>query len=146
LEEGAFTLLELMIVVVILGIVVGILIFNFQGITQEAKESVVKSDLRAIKSALIIYENHFNSLPPVDSWEECLKRDRPRIIDRVPQDPFHPQGKKYTYKLNTDSPTGRTYVVLSVGKNGEVDTEVYYDRVVSSGDDYFVTNARKIEE
>ena len=143
--RGGFTLLELMLVVAVLGIIAAILIFNLQGLSEEAKESVAKSDLRNLKSALILYENHFNALPPEDEWEEALKRDNPRIIDRVPPDPFSPTGDKYVYKLNTDSPPSRTYVVLSVGKNGKVDTEVYYDRVVSGGDDYFVTNAREVQ-
>ncbi|MCD6219184.1 prepilin-type N-terminal cleavage/methylation domain-containing protein [Candidatus Calescamantes bacterium] len=140
-----FTLLELMIVIAVLGILAAVLIVNLQGVSREAKTSVAKSDLRTLKTALILYESHFNSLPPQSTWESSLQADRPRIIDRVPQDPFSQEGEKYIYKLNTDSPAGKTYVVLSVGENGKDDTLVFYDRVNKGEDDLIATNARVIE-
>ena len=140
-----FTLLELMIVVAVLAILAAILVVNLGGVSAEAKNSVAKSDLRTLKTALILYENHFNSFPPVNDWESCLQKDEPRVIDRISADPFNQNGEKYIYKLNTDSPSGKTYVVLSVGKNGSDDTQVFYDRVVKGKDDLIATNARKVE-
>ncbi len=140
-----FTLLELMIVVAVLGILAAVLILNLQGISGDAKTSVAKSDLRTLKTAVVLYESHFNALPPQSYWEKALQEDEPRIIDRVPADPYNQQGGKYIYKLNTDAPAGKTYVVLSVGKNGKDDTQVFYDRVIKGSDDYLVTNARRIE-
>ncbi len=143
--KRGFTLLELMVVIAVVAILAALLVINLQGISADAKNSVAKSDLRNIKTALIMYEAHFNLLPPQEDWEECLQNDDPRIIDRIPPDPWSPSGDKYRYKLNSDSPAGKTYVVLSVGANGVEEVKVYYDRVTDKGDDIIVTNARSLE-
>lgn len=54
-KKRAFTLVELVIVIVILGILAGVAAISFSNVTKDAKESVAKANLRAVKSALQMY-------------------------------------------------------------------------------------------
>ncbi len=55
-KDGAgFTLIELLIVVAIIGVLATLLMANFIGVRQRARDAQRKSDLRQIQSALEIY-------------------------------------------------------------------------------------------
>lgn len=54
-RKNGFTLVEILIVVVILGILAAIVIPQFSSASQEAKESNLKSNLQAIRSQVQLY-------------------------------------------------------------------------------------------
>lgn len=60
--EG-FTLIELLIVVAIIGIFAALLMANFIGIRQRARDAQRKSDLRQIQSALELYRSDIGGYP-----------------------------------------------------------------------------------
>lgn len=62
-KQSGFTLLELLIVVVIIGILAVLIIPNLASGPQRARDSQRKSDLRNIKTALETYYNDNNSYP-----------------------------------------------------------------------------------
>jgi general secretion pathway protein G len=64
--EKGFTLVEILIVVVILGILAAIVIPQFTSASTEAKESALKSDLQAIRSQIELYKIHHNDELPGD--------------------------------------------------------------------------------
>jgi len=64
LQSKAFTLVELMIVVAILGILAAIVIPEFQGHIQQAKESAAKDNLRLLRETIERYAIEHNSVPP----------------------------------------------------------------------------------
>ena len=144
--RGGFTLMELMIVVAVLAIIAAILIPNFRGITAEAKNSTAKADLRNLKMAVILYQNQFNVLPDdssIEKFEECLQNYSPRVVDRVPADPWSPDGSKYHYDV---SPDGTTFGIWSVGQNGTSETTIGDDSCTfgANADDIVATNAANI--
>ena len=64
--KSGFTLVEILIVVVILGILAAIVIPQFTGASTEAKESALVSDLQAIRSQIELYKiQHNDELPGV---------------------------------------------------------------------------------
>jgi general secretion pathway protein G len=66
--EKGFTLVEILIVVVILGILAAIVIPQFTGASTEAKESSLVSDLQAVRSQVELYKIHHNdNLPGTDA-------------------------------------------------------------------------------
>ena len=62
--KKGFTLVEILIVVVILGILAAIVIPQFTSASTEASESALVSDLQAIRSQIELYKiHHMDSLP-----------------------------------------------------------------------------------
>jgi len=65
--KSGFTLVEILIVVVILGILAAIVIPQFTSASTEAKESALVSDLQAIRSQIELYKiQHNDNLPGTD--------------------------------------------------------------------------------
>lgn len=63
-RRGGFTLVELLIVVIIIGILAGIAIPQFQSAASEAREAAVLQNLTQIRSALELYRiQHDESYP-----------------------------------------------------------------------------------
>ncbi|MHC4912422.1 MAG: type II secretion system protein [Planctomycetota bacterium] len=62
--KSGFTLVEILIVVVILGILAAIVIPQFTSASTEAKESALVSDLQSIRSQIELYKIHHNDEIP----------------------------------------------------------------------------------
>jgi general secretion pathway protein G len=62
-EEGGFTLIELMIVIVILGILAGIVLFAVGGITDRGTTAACKTDLSTIQTGVEAYYAKQGSYP-----------------------------------------------------------------------------------
>src|SRR3954470_19525968 len=54
-EEGGFTLIELMIVIVILGVLAGIVLFAVGGITDRGTSAACKTDVSTIQTGVEAY-------------------------------------------------------------------------------------------
>jgi general secretion pathway protein G len=63
-NQNAFTLIELLIVVIILGILAAVVIPQFQDATTEAKESVLMNHLSTFRSAIELYNAEHRSTYP----------------------------------------------------------------------------------
>jgi general secretion pathway protein G len=64
-NKGGFTLVEILIVVVILGILAAIVIPQFTNASTEAKESALVSDLQSVRSQINLYKvQHNNDMLP----------------------------------------------------------------------------------
>lgn len=64
MSKKAFTLVELMIIVAILGIMAAIVIPTLQGHSVQAKESAAKDNLRTIRSQVELYKMQHNGTNP----------------------------------------------------------------------------------
>jgi prepilin-type N-terminal cleavage/methylation domain-containing protein len=62
-EEGGFTLIELMIVIVILGILAGIVLFAVGGITDRGTTAACKTDVSTIQTGVEAYYAKHGSYP-----------------------------------------------------------------------------------
>ena len=104
-SKKGFTLVELLIVIVILGILAAIVIARFAGATKESKEANLKGNLRTLRSSLETYKanSKSNSYPPTlsDLWDGTeTDVDSKTFLERTPIDPF--------YRLNSTSLTTGT--------------------------------------
>jgi prepilin-type N-terminal cleavage/methylation domain-containing protein len=63
-DQGGFTLIELMIVIIILGVLAGIVIFSVRGITDRGNVAACKADLSAITTAVEAYRTQNPGFPP----------------------------------------------------------------------------------
>jgi prepilin-type N-terminal cleavage/methylation domain-containing protein len=62
-DQGGFTLIELMIVIIILGVLAGIVIFSVRGITDRGNVAACKTDLSSITTAVEAYRTQTGSFP-----------------------------------------------------------------------------------
>jgi type II secretion system protein G len=88
-----FTLVEILIVVVILGILAAIVIPQFTNASTEAKESNLKSNLQSVRAQLELYKLRNNDLPPTDAADFVTKmttKDANGMcyLPSVPANPF----------------------------------------------------------
>ena len=81
-EKKGFTLVELIIVIIILGILAALAIPQFMTSTADAKESTLKGDLAVLRNAInLYYHEHDNTYPGAKkedgSGDDTLAADNP---------------------------------------------------------------------
>jgi general secretion pathway protein G len=63
-RDAGFTLIEILIVVVILGILAAIVVPQFSNAALVARENTMKDDLRYLRTQVIVYKAQHNDTPP----------------------------------------------------------------------------------
>ncbi len=134
--QNGFTLIELMIVIVIIGILATLLIPRIMERPEEARRIKAKADIKTIESALKLYKIDTGNYPTTEQGLEALMRkpDTPPVPkkwrdggylegDAVPKDPW---GNPYYYTASSSSGTGslsgtsgRDYEITSYGHDGQ---------------------------
>lgn len=97
LNKKGFTLIELLIVVGIIGILATLLMANFIGVRQRARDAQRKSDLRQIQSSFEIYRSDQNTYPnALPNCGSSLTGGSPAntYMQKVPCDPV---GSSYSF-------------------------------------------------
>ncbi len=103
--KKGFTLVEILIVVVILGILAAIVIPQFTEASTEAKQASLRSDLQTVRSQIELYKIQHNDVLPGQgtgggSWVECMTgstdvtgdptgTDYGPYIQQLPMNPFN---------------------------------------------------------
>src|SRR6267154_610700 len=119
----AFTLIEIMVVVVILGILAATIIPQFIGTTHDAKVSAAKAHVAELESALERFYVHMDRYPAVEEGLKALvdppagdtdKKWRGPYIKQLRDDPW---GHPYQYRVpGTHHPT--SFDIWSRGADG----------------------------
>jgi general secretion pathway protein G len=132
---NGFTLIEMMVVVVILGVLAALVVPKIMGRPDEARIVKVKHDIRAIEAALKLYKLDNYVYPSTDQGLEALVtkpqgEPEPRqwkeggYLDRLPKDPWGTdylylspgtQGEMDIYSLGADGQTGGSGVNADIG-------------------------------
>jgi general secretion pathway protein G len=114
-RRRGFTLIEIMVVIVILGILAGLIVPRVLERPDEARAVAAKSDIAAIMQALKFYRLDNQRYPTTEQGLAAL-------VTRPLQPPVPPNWKPngYLERLPRD-PWGHNYQYLSPGLRGEVD-------------------------
>ncbi|AMJ56405.1 MULTISPECIES: type II secretion system major pseudopilin GspG [Stenotrophomonas] len=112
-RQGGFTLIEIMVVVVIIGILAALVVPKVMGRPDQAKVTVARGDLKAIASALEMYRLDNRSYPDTQQGLEALVQRPPTGADN-----WNPEG--YLARMPVD-PWGNPYLYLAPGSKGAYD-------------------------
>ena len=98
-SKKAFTLVEMLIVVIIIGILASALLPKLKGAQQRARDTARKANLSQISTALEMYQNDEWVYPSWSCLSDIKKDLVPTYIGSLPKDP---QAGRMTYWTKTD--------------------------------------------
>jgi general secretion pathway protein G len=113
LRTGGFTLIEIMVVLVIIGVLAALIAPNVLDRAGDAKVTAARTDVNNLMQALKLYKLDNQRFPATEQGLEALVR-KPST-GAVP-----PNWKPYLDKLPSD-PWGKPYQYLNPGVKGEID-------------------------
>lgn len=116
-RQRGFTLIEIMVVVVIIGILIGLVAPNIVGNVDEARVTAAKADIETLVTALERYYMDNSSYPTTDQGLEALV-EKP-TAEPIPRN-WRPEGYVRRKKMLQD-PWGSEYRYISPGANGPFD-------------------------
>jgi len=128
LRQSGFTLIEVMVVVVILGILAALIVPKIMSRPEQARIVKAKQDISAITSALDLYKLDSGSYPSTSQGLQALVKKPTSspvpsnwksdgYLKKLPTDPW---GEEYQYENNNE-----TLHVFSYGSKGpEGDSEI----------------------
>lgn len=110
---AGFTLVEIMVVVVILGVLAVLIVPRVVGRTEEARGAAAKHDIATIMQSLKLYRLDNGRYPTNEQGLQALVA-KPQV------GPAPTNWRSYLDKLPKD-PWGNTYQYLNPGVHGEID-------------------------
>ena len=116
-KQMGFSLIEIMVVVVILGILASIVVPKILSRPDEARIVKAKQDVLAIQNSLDLYKLDNGVYPTTDQGLEAL-------VSKPTTNPEPRDWKQYLRSLPKD-PWGRDYLYLNPGQHADVDVFTY---------------------
>ncbi len=116
-----FTLIELLIVIVILGLLMGLGVNNFQSSQIKARDTNRKNDLAQIQKALELYYNDYGQYPDLDidslSGTQWQDDNETLYMKEFPQDP---RFGDYYYVLGANGTSYQLYARLENSNDPQI--------------------------
>lgn len=112
-----FTLIELMVVVVIIGVLAALIVPNVLDRTDDARVTAARTDVNNLVQALKLYKLDNQRFPGAEQGLDAL-------VKRPTAGTIPPNWKPYLDKLPAD-PWGRPYQYVNPGVKGEIDVFSY---------------------
>jgi general secretion pathway protein G len=118
-RQGGFTLIEIMVVIVILGLLATIVAPNVWSVSETAKEKKAQTDVKAIYEAARMYMLTHTGVREIPNLETLTTRDDKGVV-AIEMSSKDPWGNDYEIRPG-DHPG--EFEVVSAGKDGQMGTE-----------------------
>ncbi len=131
LRKG-FTLVEILIVVVILGILAAIVIPQFSSASESARASNLAAQQQSIRSQLELYRNQngdvYPSFTDEDQWEQMTTRDNEfgPYLQQAPRNPFSPRANATSVAILSGEQDGLDVDAADHGWGWNPDTQQFF--------------------
>jgi len=127
---SGFTLIELMVVIVILGILAGLIVPRIMGRPEEAKQLKAKMTIESLETSLRLYKLDSGSYPSTEQGLQALieKPDTGSVPKNWREGGYLEKGRV------PNDPWDNEFVYLSPGVNGEYDIISYGSDGVPGGE------------
>ena len=112
-SAGGFTLIEIMVVLVIIGVLAALIAPNVLNRASDSRVTAARADVNNLMQALKLYKLDNQRYPSAEQGLEALVR-------KPTAGPGAPNWKPYLDKLPAD-PWGKPYQYLNPGLKGEID-------------------------
>jgi general secretion pathway protein G len=112
-RQAGFTLIELMVVMVIIGVLAALIVPNVLERADEARVTAARTDVNNLMQALKLYKLDNQAYPTTEQGLQAL-------VNKPTTGPTPGNWKPYLDKLPND-PWGRPYQYLNPGVKGEID-------------------------
>lgn len=118
LKKG-FSLMELMVVIIILGLLASFVLPSLTGKSEDAKEKIVCVQMKSIAQALKMYKIDNSSYPTTEEGLNLLVEKKYFEDNKLPKDSW---GSNYIYTLTEES-----FEIISLGADKKEGTDdIYY--------------------
>jgi general secretion pathway protein G len=125
-RRRGFTLIELMVVLVIIGVLAALIVPNVLDRTGDARAVAARTDINNLVGALKLYKLDNQRYP---TGEQGLQG----LIERPTAAPVPPNWRRYVDKLPND-PWGKPYQYVNPGVKGEIDVFTFGADGVAGGE------------
>jgi len=120
-KQLGFTIVELLIVIVVIGILAAITIVAYNGVQMRGRDSVRKSDLVSINKAIKLFYADNGNYPMTSGWctqvshpsfAAAFKAELALYISKIPSDPLYANTNQDYFYKNIDDQSYELYAEL----------------------------------
>jgi general secretion pathway protein G len=123
-SRSGFTLIEIMLVVIIIGILAALVVGNIGGLSTEAKITRAQADISQIRMQIGMFEQRYGHYPKAEEGGLTALLERPSTIPEkdwrvfLEKDPLDPWGNPYIYLADdTRIEKSKPFNIYSMGPN-----------------------------
>lgn len=122
-KRAGFTIVELLVVIIAIGIVASISLVAFNGVQAKANDTAVQSDIGNLVTKIKLYEAEHNTFPP-SGYRTGDSTAFPAISFKPTKNAYRTTVDNLFYCEGSKPSIGRTWAVAGQSKSGKV----YYYR------------------